>query len=312
MLLWWCSRFGDGYMITVRTKSSSNVKEVVRFFNRNFPEAVLKVCYCISAPLSFIPASSQQQIWWMFPLRLITGAQFFSFLMTIKTLQADVSDEKLCTMSIMYLLYVYKWFQVCRIFPWETVIWLNVQWQSEVFIAHMQYQTHSLMRYSETILHIKPSVCRSVTTPRSSTSWNLSGSPWLRSSVRWSRWWRCWASRTILSVRPLWTMWVNVRHAACRTSPRKNGMNLTNLLFFCPGVCQLCQETKWQPGAAGGVTPWWRTVPPAAYSQPAEVSASQHGAQRSDERGAGGAGERWWWRTHQLWRGKSECTTPGF
>lgn len=36
-------RFGDGYMITVRTKSSANVKEVVRFFNRNFPEAVLKV-----------------------------------------------------------------------------------------------------------------------------------------------------------------------------------------------------------------------------------------------------------------------------
>jgi len=36
-------RFGDGYMITVRTKSSLNVKEVVRFFNRNFPEAVLKV-----------------------------------------------------------------------------------------------------------------------------------------------------------------------------------------------------------------------------------------------------------------------------
>lgn len=36
-------RFGDGYMITVRTKSSSNVKDVVRFFNRNFPEAVLKV-----------------------------------------------------------------------------------------------------------------------------------------------------------------------------------------------------------------------------------------------------------------------------
>ncbi|XP_015259030.1 PREDICTED: ATP-binding cassette sub-family A member 2-like [Cyprinodon variegatus] len=34
--------FGDGYMITVRTKSSSNVKEVVRFFNRNFPEAILK------------------------------------------------------------------------------------------------------------------------------------------------------------------------------------------------------------------------------------------------------------------------------
>lgn len=30
-------------MITVRTKSSLNIKEVVRFFNRNFPEAVLKV-----------------------------------------------------------------------------------------------------------------------------------------------------------------------------------------------------------------------------------------------------------------------------
>lgn len=30
-------------MITVRTKSGSGVKEVVRFFNRNFPEAVLKV-----------------------------------------------------------------------------------------------------------------------------------------------------------------------------------------------------------------------------------------------------------------------------
>lgn len=38
-------RFGDGYMITVRTKTGSNVKEVVRFFNRNFPEAVLKVDY---------------------------------------------------------------------------------------------------------------------------------------------------------------------------------------------------------------------------------------------------------------------------
>eukprot|EP00061_Rhincodon_typus_P010407 g34669.t1 len=35
-------RFGDGYMITVRTKASLYVKEVVRFFNRNFPEAVLK------------------------------------------------------------------------------------------------------------------------------------------------------------------------------------------------------------------------------------------------------------------------------
>uniref|UniRef100_A0A8C5RJB7 ATP-binding cassette sub-family A member 2 n=1 Tax=Laticauda laticaudata TaxID=8630 RepID=A0A8C5RJB7_LATLA len=36
------NRFGDGYMITVRTKSSLNVKEVVQFFSRNFPEAVLK------------------------------------------------------------------------------------------------------------------------------------------------------------------------------------------------------------------------------------------------------------------------------
>ncbi|XP_019396628.1 PREDICTED: ATP-binding cassette sub-family A member 2 [Crocodylus porosus] len=36
------NRFGDGYMITVRTKSSLNIKEVVRFFNRNFPEAILK------------------------------------------------------------------------------------------------------------------------------------------------------------------------------------------------------------------------------------------------------------------------------
>ncbi|XP_043914151.1 ATP-binding cassette sub-family A member 2 [Protopterus annectens] len=36
------NRFGDGYMITIRTKSSLNVKEVVRFFNRNFPEAILK------------------------------------------------------------------------------------------------------------------------------------------------------------------------------------------------------------------------------------------------------------------------------
>uniref|UniRef100_A0A4W3GWE2 ATP-binding cassette sub-family A member 2 n=1 Tax=Callorhinchus milii TaxID=7868 RepID=A0A4W3GWE2_CALMI len=36
------NRFGDGYTMTVRTKSSLNVKEVVRFFNRNFPEAILK------------------------------------------------------------------------------------------------------------------------------------------------------------------------------------------------------------------------------------------------------------------------------
>ncbi|KAG7480487.1 hypothetical protein MATL_G00056620 [Megalops atlanticus] len=36
------NRFGDGYMITVRTKTSASVKEVVRFFNRNFPEAILK------------------------------------------------------------------------------------------------------------------------------------------------------------------------------------------------------------------------------------------------------------------------------
>ena len=51
-------RFGDGYMITVRTKSSLNVKEVVRFFNRNFPEAILKVsslrwqCRPLPAPAS--------------------------------------------------------------------------------------------------------------------------------------------------------------------------------------------------------------------------------------------------------------------
>ncbi|KAL2092632.1 hypothetical protein ACEWY4_012430 [Coilia grayii] len=36
------NRFGDGYMITVRTKTTSSVKEVVKFFNRNFPEAILK------------------------------------------------------------------------------------------------------------------------------------------------------------------------------------------------------------------------------------------------------------------------------
>lgn len=55
-------RFGDGYMITVRTKSSLNVKEVVRFFNRNFPEAILKVmsqqwqcCLC------------QPMLWWKQP-----------------------------------------------------------------------------------------------------------------------------------------------------------------------------------------------------------------------------------------------------
>lgn len=55
-------RFGDGYMITVRTKSSLNIKEVVRFFNRNFPEAVLKVssrwwqcCPLLEAQAAFIP-----------------------------------------------------------------------------------------------------------------------------------------------------------------------------------------------------------------------------------------------------------------
>ncbi|KTF75728.1 hypothetical protein cypCar_00025040, partial [Cyprinus carpio] len=37
------NRFGDGYMITVRTKTTASVKEVIRFFNRNFPEAILKV-----------------------------------------------------------------------------------------------------------------------------------------------------------------------------------------------------------------------------------------------------------------------------
>uniref|UniRef100_A0A4W4HDU6 ATP-binding cassette sub-family A member 2 n=1 Tax=Electrophorus electricus TaxID=8005 RepID=A0A4W4HDU6_ELEEL len=36
------NRFGDGYMITVRTKTTASVKEVIRFFSRNFPEAVLK------------------------------------------------------------------------------------------------------------------------------------------------------------------------------------------------------------------------------------------------------------------------------
>lgn len=29
-------------MITVRTKTTASVKEVIRFFNRNFPEAILK------------------------------------------------------------------------------------------------------------------------------------------------------------------------------------------------------------------------------------------------------------------------------
>lgn len=48
-------RFGDGYMITVRTKSSLNIKEVVRFFNRNFPEAVLKVS-CPWWPCCPLPA----------------------------------------------------------------------------------------------------------------------------------------------------------------------------------------------------------------------------------------------------------------
>lgn len=57
-------RFGDGYMITVRTKSSLNVKEVVRFFNRNFPEAILKVtsqqwqcCLCQPMPSWKQPSS---------------------------------------------------------------------------------------------------------------------------------------------------------------------------------------------------------------------------------------------------------------
>uniref|UniRef100_A0A3B4FC81 ATP-binding cassette sub-family A member 2 n=1 Tax=Pundamilia nyererei TaxID=303518 RepID=A0A3B4FC81_9CICH len=52
------NRFGDGYMITVRTKSSSSVKEVVRFFNRNFPEALLKVRYSNSPVSSFYPQST--------------------------------------------------------------------------------------------------------------------------------------------------------------------------------------------------------------------------------------------------------------
>ena len=82
--------------------------------------------------------------------------------------------------------------------------------------------------------------------------------------------------------------------------------NQAYYLFFCSGVCQLCQEAERQPGAAGGVAPQWWTVPPAAHPQPAEVSARQHGAQCSDQWGAGGAGEWRWWRTHQLWRGKGE------
>eukprot|EP00058_Branchiostoma_floridae_P014632 XP_002600120.1 hypothetical protein BRAFLDRAFT_118238 [Branchiostoma floridae] len=36
------NRFGDGYMITVRVKPGAEVKQVVRFFNRTFPEAVMK------------------------------------------------------------------------------------------------------------------------------------------------------------------------------------------------------------------------------------------------------------------------------
>uniref|UniRef100_S4RNN9 ABC transporter domain-containing protein n=1 Tax=Petromyzon marinus TaxID=7757 RepID=S4RNN9_PETMA len=36
------NRFGDGYMITIRTRSTLHVKEVLRFFSRSFPDAVLK------------------------------------------------------------------------------------------------------------------------------------------------------------------------------------------------------------------------------------------------------------------------------
>lgn len=53
-------RFGDGYMITVRTKSSQNVKDVVRFFNRNFPEAVLKVGGAPGVGLGACPAASDR------------------------------------------------------------------------------------------------------------------------------------------------------------------------------------------------------------------------------------------------------------
>uniref|UniRef100_UPI00358F4AA8 ATP-binding cassette sub-family A member 2 isoform X1 n=1 Tax=Myxine glutinosa TaxID=7769 RepID=UPI00358F4AA8 len=36
------NRFGDGYMVTIRAKSTSSVKEVTRFFLHNFPDSVLK------------------------------------------------------------------------------------------------------------------------------------------------------------------------------------------------------------------------------------------------------------------------------
>lgn len=55
-------RFGDGYMITVRTKSSLNVKEVVRFFSRNFPEAILKV-----TPQQWQCRLCQPMPWWKQP-----------------------------------------------------------------------------------------------------------------------------------------------------------------------------------------------------------------------------------------------------
>lgn len=40
-------------MITVRTKSSLNVKEVAQFFSRNFPEAVLKVWATVGGERGF-------------------------------------------------------------------------------------------------------------------------------------------------------------------------------------------------------------------------------------------------------------------
>lgn len=64
MLCPWClPRFGDGYMITVRTKSSLNVKEVVRFFNRNFPEAILKVSLAPAAQHLYQPQGDRVQQW---------------------------------------------------------------------------------------------------------------------------------------------------------------------------------------------------------------------------------------------------------
>lgn len=196
-------------MITVRTKSSSSVKEVVRFFNRNFPEAVLKVSHCSSlrrrltlppSSLSCLQERHHTKVQYQLKSERISLAQVFS-----------------------------KMEQVVEVLGLED--------------------------YSV-------------------------------------------SQTTLDNVSPCVTL--------CKQKG-KNPIWITLLVvFFCPGVCQLCQEAEWQPGAAGGVAPGWWTVPPAAHPQPAEVSSGQHRAQRSDKRGAGGAGEWWWWRTDQLWRGKGE------